>query len=224
MSAAVPITDIVSLPETLPIFPLPGVLLLPRGRLPLNIFEPRYLSMTTDALGRERMIGMVQPRHPEPDPVSEGAAIYATGCAGRVVSFVETDDGRFLITLAGICRFNVVRELDPVAGYRRASVSYDAFHGDLEEAGEFGLDRQRLAGAVQAYFRLKNIDADWSTIDNAPDDTLITSLSMICPFAPGEKQALLECPGMTERGKLLTTLMEMAVHESHDSADGGRRH
>ncbi len=219
-----PHADIVSLPETLAIFPLPGALLLPRGRLPLNIFEPRYLSMTADALGRERMIGMIQPRRPEPDPVSEGAPVYTTGCAGRIVSFVETDDGRFLITLAGICRFNVVRELEPANGYRRAAVTYDAFHDDLEEVSGFDLDRQRLASAVQAYFRLKNIDADWTTIDNAPDDTLITSLSMICPFAPREKQALLECPGMAERARLLTTLMEMAAHESDDATEGGTRH
>jgi len=119
--------DPTPLPEVLPIFPLPGVLLLPRGRLPLNIFEPRYLTMTADALGEGRMIGMVQPVHPEPGPVSDSAAIYSTGCAGRIVTFAETDDGRYLITLAGISRFRVVRELEIQRGYRRVLARYDEF-------------------------------------------------------------------------------------------------
>ncbi|MFB3134946.1 MAG: LON peptidase substrate-binding domain-containing protein [Rhodospirillales bacterium] len=214
MSAAVHSPGPDDLPETIPVFPLPGALLLPHGHLPLNIFEPRYLNLTADALGQGRMMGMVQPVDAEPDPVSDTAELYRTGCLGRITSFAETDDGRFLITLTGVSRFRIAGELESVRGYRRVSARYDAFAHDLQEDADATADRQRLLDAVRAYFQLEGIDTDWAAIKEAPDGALVTSLAMTCPFEPREKQALLECPGLIERGEFLTTLMEMAVHES----------
>ncbi len=214
MSAAVHRPGPGDLPETIPVFPLPGALLLPHGRLPLNIFEPRYLNLIADALGQGRTMGMVQPVHAEPDPVSDTAELYRTGCLGRITSFAETDDGRFLITLTGVSRFRIAGELESVRGYRRVSARYDAFAHDLQEDADATADRQRLLDAVRAYFQLQGIDTDWAAIKEAPDGALVTSLAMTCPFEPREKQALLECPGLIERGEFLTTLMEMAVHES----------
>ncbi len=213
MSGAVHSLDTETLPETLPLFPLTGVLLLPHGNLPLNIFEPRYLNMTIEALGRGRMIGMVQPRHAQPDPVADTAELYETGCAGRIISFAETEDGRYLITLLGVSRFRILAELEPAGGYRWARAGYESFAGDLGvDAG--ATDRPRLLEAVKAFFRVKGLDADGQALDDAPDEALVTSLSMLCPFEPREKQALLECAGLTERGKLLTELMEMALQEA----------
>jgi len=214
MSAAVHSPGPDDLPETIPVFPLPGALLLPLGHLPLNIFEPRYLNLTADALGQGRMMGMVQPVHAEPDPVSDTAELYRTGCLGRITSFAETDDGRFLVTLTGVSRFRIVDELESARGYRRVAARYDAFAHDLQEDMGATADRRRLLDAVRAYFQFQGIDTDWAAIKEAPDGALVTSLAMTCPFEPREKQALLECPGLIERGELLTTLMEMAVHGS----------
>ncbi len=213
MSGAVHSLDGETLPGTLPLFPLTGVLLLPHGHLPLNIFEPRYLNMTIDALGQGRMIGMVQPRHAQPDPVADTAELYPTGCAGRIISFAETEDGRYLITLLGVSRFRIVAELEPAAGYRRAGAGYGPFAGDLG-VDPGAIDRPRLLEAVKAYFRVKGLDAGGCALEDAPDDALVTSLSMLCPFEPREKQALLECAGLAERAKLLTELMEMALREA----------
>ena len=213
MSGAVHSLALETLPETLPLFPLSGVLLLPHGNLPLNIFEPRYLNLTIDALGRGRMIGIVQPRHAQPDPVPNDAELYETGCAGRIISFAETEDGRYLITLLGISRFRILDELEQTEGYRRARAGYQPFAADLGiDAG--ATDRERLLEAVKGFFRVKGLDADDGALDNAPDEALVTSLSMLCPFDPREKQALLECAGLSERGKLLTELMEMALQET----------
>ena len=220
MSAAVHRPGPGDLPETIPVFPLPGVLLLPHGRLPLNIFEPRYLNLIADALGQGRTMGMVQPVHAEPDPVSDTAELYRTGCLGRITSFAETDDGRFLITLTGVSRFRIAGELESVRGYRRVAARYDAFAHDLQEDTGATAGRSRLLDAVRAYFRLQGIDTDWAAIKDASDGALIASLAMTCPFEPREKQALLECPGLIERGELLTTLMEMAVHGSKAVAYG----
>lgn len=203
--------SIEALPETLPIFPLPGVLLLPGGQLPLNIFEPRYLAMTQDALGSDRLIGMVQPEDPEdqgPKP-----DVYKTGCAGRMTAFSETSDGRYLITLTGLCRFGITREL-PITptGYRRVAASYGRYRLDLEDASGKAVDRDRLTAAVRSYLARYDIAADWEAIESAADETLVTSLAMICPFRPNEKQALLESPDLAGRAELLTSLLEMAVH------------
>ncbi|WP_086463863.1 LON peptidase substrate-binding domain-containing protein [Oceanibaculum nanhaiense] len=209
------------LPQTLPIFPLSGVLLLPRGRLPLNIFEPRYLAMTRDALAGDRLIGMVQPK-PGPDGHKAGdagardsgaAEIYPVGCAGRLTAFAETDDGRYLITLTGFCRFQVQEELPLKQGYRSVRVDWSGYAADREMAAPSGLRRDDFESTLAHYFRLYGIQADWATIKEAPDERLITSLAMICPFAPTEKQALLEAPTLADRARVIHTLIEMAVAE-----------
>jgi Lon protease-like protein len=212
--------DAADLPATLPIFPLAGVLLLPRGRLPLNIFEPRYLAMTRDALGGDRLIGMVQPT--EEERRGTVPAIYRTGCAGRITQFSETDDGRFLITLTGIARFAVSEEVAMLRGYRRVLADWQPFHGDLDDDGDAPIDRARLAAALEGFFKLHDITADWDAIASTPDERLVTSLAMICPFAPNEKQALLEAPDLAERARLLTALVEMAMLQRAPDGDRAR--
>src|SRR5215471_4234948 len=198
-----------ALPAILPIFPLTGVLLLPRGRLPLNIFEPRYLAMTRDALAGERLIGMVQPS--EPADMRGNPPVYPTGCAGRITSFSETDDGRFLITLTGICRFRIGEELPLLEGYRRVVPEWGPFARDLDGEDETGFDRDRLLRGLRAYFQQHQISADWDAVTAVPGERLVTSVAMICPFDPSEKQALLEAPDLEERARLLTAIVEMAV-------------
>jgi Lon protease-like protein len=198
------------LPPVLPIFPLTGVLLLPRGLLPLNIFEPRYLAMTRDAMSGERLIGMVQPSDPaapEPPPV------FTTGCAGRITSFAETPDRRFLITLTGVVRFLIREELPLMRGYRRVVADWSPFRGDVMPAGETALDRVRFERALRLYFRQHGLEADWEAVRQTPDERLITSLAMICPFTPSEKQALLEAPTLEERAAALLALVEIAALE-----------
>ena len=202
--------DFDDLPRVVPIFPLPGVLLLPGGRLPLNIFEPRYLAMVRDALSGERTIGMIQPCAEAPDV---GAArVYETGCAGRITAFSETDDGRYLITLTGAIRFDVERELPPIEGYRRVVADYGRFRSDLEEEAS-EIDRERFLETLGCYFEANGIEGDWKAIEEAGDAALVTSMAMICPFAAPEKQALLEAMSLPERARTMTAIMEMAIHE-----------
>jgi uncharacterized protein len=198
------------LPTVLPIFPLPGVLLLPGGHLPLNIFEPRYVAMVRDALGGERLIGMIQPNEPGGD---RGAAkVYATGCAGRITAFSETGDGRYLITLSGLIRFEVERELPLLSGYRRAVPDFSRYRNDLEaDTGPF--DREGFLETLGAYLEVAEIEGDWNAIEDTDNEHLVTSLAMICPFAPPEKQALLEAMTLPERAETLTAIMVMATHE-----------
>ncbi len=199
------------LPDSLPIFPLPGVLLLPGGRLPLNVFEPRYLNMVRDSLAGTRLIGMIQPSKETEDPGS--APTYRTGCAGRMVSFSETEDGRYLITLAGFIRFDVALELEPHEGYRLVQPDFVRFRDDLSEDIE-GIDRDGLLAALRDYFQAAEIDGDWSAIEKAADDSLVTSLAMACPFEPPEKQAILEALTLAERAETLTTVLRMAALET----------
>jgi uncharacterized protein len=208
---------IAALPITLPIFPLPGVLLLPHGRLPLRIFEPRYLAMTRDALAGERLIGMVQPN----DPVVSDAnpPVYPIGCAGRITSFTETDDGLFLITLTGISRFRIREELPLLEGYRRVVPEWTDFARDLEADENSGFDRDRLIRGLKGFFQHHQISADWDAIASTPVDRLVTSIAMMCPFEPSEKQALLEASDLDDRARLLTAIVEMAV--LNRSSDGG---
>ncbi|MBI1208113.1 MAG: peptidase S16 [Azospirillum sp.] len=198
------------LPAALPIFPLAGVLLLPRGRLPLNIFEPRYLAMVEDALAGERLVGMIQPTAAErPD---RDQPLYRIGCAGRITAFNETDDGRFLITLTGICRFAVAGELGMVKGYRRVEPDWQRFTGDLQPAAPgTGFDRSRLIEGVQAYFKVQGLAASWDAVAALPDAPLVTTLAMICPFPANERQALLEASDLAELCRLLIGLIEMAL-------------
>ena len=199
------------LPETLPLFPLPGALLLPRARLPLNIFEPRYLAMLEDTLkSRHRMIGMVQPLN-ETSP--EGTPrLHRIGCAGRVVAFSETDDGRYRITLGGVSRFRV---LDLQAGftpYVSATVAWDSFARDLgKEEKDKGFDRRAFLDLLGRFFRATGLNSDWSSLEKAADELLVNSLSMLCPFDVEDKQALLEAPSLTDRRETLVTLIEFAL-------------
>lgn len=209
------------LPETIPVFPLTGVLLLPRGKLPLNIFEPRYLNMVQDALASNRLIGMIQPRD---GGMGNHPPLYDIGCVGRITSFSETEDGRFLITLTGISRFRIAGEVPTTRGYRRIIADWSAFAADLDEDAPCDLDRARLDGTLRAYFKQQGISANWDSIAQAPLDRLITSLAMICPFDAPEKQALLESPDLNARAKLLLALVEMAVHQGGDNEGGGARH
>jgi len=199
------------LPGNMPVFPLTGALLLPRGRLPLNIFEPRYLNMVQDALAADRMIGMIQPA----DPVApvRTPPLYPMGCAGRITSFAETEDGRFLITLTGLCRFTVQEEVPTTRGYRRVVPDWSRFELDLVEDEAEVLDRGRLQTGLTAYFRQQGISANWEAIEKTPDERLVTTLSMICPFEPQEKQALLEAADLPTRAEMLLALIEMAVHD-----------
>ena len=199
-----------ALPRTIPVFPLSGVLLLPDGKLPLNIFEPRYLTMVQDALAGDRIIGMIQPQEEE-RPGAPPPALWRTGCAGRIVAFSETDDGRYLITLSGLCRFDVAEEVPTVRGYRRVVADWSPYAADTEEARPPTLDRGHLLRAVEAYFKAQGLSADWDAIKNTPDDRLLVALAMVCPFGPSEKQALLEAPDATERARTLIALMEMAA-------------
>ena len=196
------------LPEVIPIFPLTGVLLLPQGRLPLNIFEPRYLEMTRHALAHGQMIGMIQPQEGAGD--AGDPPLYRTGCMGRIVEFRETDDGRYLITLSGLARFDVTAEAPRETLFRIVVADWRRYAQDLEEA-EPELERDRLTAALQPYFRRHGIKADFKTIAAAPAGHLVTSLAMLCPFAPREKQALLEAETPTERGRMLIALIEMSA-------------
>src|SRR5690606_26641330 len=164
------------LPASLPIFPLPGVLLLPGGRLPLNIFESRYLAMIEDALRGSRLIGMLQPTAGAQGDVG-AAPVYGTGCAGRITAFQETDDGRYLITLSGLIRFEVLGELATLRGYRQVQADWSPYAADLSPADPPGIDRTRLLEALRAYFEATGIAGDWTTIDKTPNEKLITSIA-----------------------------------------------
>jgi Lon protease-like protein len=205
--------SVAELGGVIPIFPLTGVLLLPRGLLPLNIFEPRYLSMTRDAIRGTKLIGMIQPT--EAETRHKRQDVYRIGCVGQIVSAAETDDGRILITLRGLCRFAIARELEDAGTlYRQVEADYDAYADDLADVPRGQFDRPRLLNALRGYCERHNLPADWDSINAAPDDLLVHSLAMICPFTPGEKQALLEAADFPARAAMLTTLLEMALLEA----------
>ena len=208
--------DLKDLPETFPVFPLPGALLLPRGKLPLNIFEPRYLAMVEDALGDGRMLAMIQPDASAPE-TGNGPGLFRVGCLGRLTSFNETEDGRFGITLTGVIRFRVAQELEMVHGYRRVRGDYTPYLTDLDQpARPSGVDRGTLFTALQEYFSHRKIDANWEAIRGLPEAALGLTLAMVCPFEPAEKQALLEARTDTERDKTLLALLHMAAMDSDD--------
>lgn len=202
------------LPATIPVFPLPGALLLPRARLPLHIFEPRYLAMLDDALKTpQRLIGMIQPHGTN----MEAKKLQAIGCAGRVTAFSETEDGRYMITLAGISRFRVVREIDGFNPYRRCDVSWDGFERDLGGAEtDPDFKRDSFFNLLARYFDAEELQTDWESLKEADDELLINSLSMLCPFEPEDKQALLEAPSLETRRETLITLIEFAMRGGGD--------
>jgi Lon protease-like protein len=196
------------LPRMLPLFPLTGAVLLPRGALPLNIFEPRYLEMVDHALAGDRLIGMIQPVEHE-DTVLK-PQLSGVGCAGRIIAFRETDDNRYLITLAGLCRFRLEREAESQAAWRRGVCDFSPFGGDLSESSDVMVPRERLTAALKTYLSRRDMKADWRSVTTAPGEALVNALSMMCPFDPAEKQALLEAPTLEERASTLIALLEMA--------------
>ncbi|ETW13624.1 peptidase S16, lon-like protein [Roseivivax marinus] len=206
------------LPDTIPVFPLPGALLLPRARLPLHLFEPRYLAMLDDCLKTEsRLIGMVQPA---PTPRNE-KALHKIGCAGRLTQFSETEDGRYMITLTGISRFRVQREIDGFTPYRRCEVDWAGFEADRgkpEHDTEFG--RESFLKLLDKYFSARELSADWATLKEADDELLINSLSMLLDFDAEEKQALLEAPSLSTRRETLVTLIEYTLRGGGETGEG----
>ena len=207
-----------SLPNEFSVFPLPGALLLPGGRLPLNIFEPRYVAMIQDALGLGRVIGMIQPDPLRP-VTPTGPGLYRVGCLGRITSFSETEDGRFLVTLTGLTRFTISVELEMQHGYRRIRADFGRFAMDLHgDTG--GVDREVLLGALRTYFTVRGFEANWDAIDEMPDGMLVSTLAMVCPFEPAEKQALLEAPNTEERSNALLALLRIGAHASDDDNTG----
>ncbi len=199
------------LPDVIPVFPLPGALLLPRAVLPLNIFEPRYLAMLDDALRSDhRLIGMIQPRSERDSDSSP--PLQTIGCVGRVTSMSETEDGRYLIALTGVCRFRIDGEVEGFTPYRRVDVDWSDFEQDL--AGEDHDDmfaREEFLALLSRYFEIGNLTGDWDTLKDADEEMMINSLSMLCPFDVQEKQALLESPRLADRRKTLTALMQFAI-------------
>jgi Lon protease-like protein len=198
------------LPDTIPVFPLPGALLLPRSRLPLQIFEPRYLAMLDDVLKTtHRIIGLVQPRNVG---AGEKGTLHAIGCAGRLTSFTETEDGRYMITLSGVSRFRVGAEVEGFAPYRRCAAGWDGFDRDLGKSEhDPDFDRENFFALLGRYFETQGLQTDWESLKEAEDELLINSLSMLCPFEPEDKQALLEAPSLETRRETLVTLIEFSL-------------
>ena len=205
------------LPDVVPVFPLPGALLLPRGVMPLNIFEPRYLAMVDKALGGDRLIGMIQPAEiADPSAASETSpALQKVGCLGRLSGFQETDDGRYLISLTGVCRFDVIDEVTSITPYRLCQISCERFADDMKPEGEDGaVNRASLLKTFADYLEANNLDADWESIERASDETLVNAFSMMSPYGPVEKQALLEADCLRTRAELLIAITERDLASS----------
>jgi len=210
--------DVDNLPDIIPIFPLPGALLLPRAELPLHIFEPRYLRMVDESLKTQaRLIGMVQPRSV---PAGESGRLHSIGCAGRITTLRETEDGRYMISLTGISRFRILHEVEQGdLPFRRAHVSWAGFERDLgPPEQDVMLDRAVFLDLLARYFDAVSLSTEWSSLKEADDETLLNALSMLCPFAPEERQALLEAPSLATRRETLVTLMEFALRDQGGSS------
>lgn len=195
--------------------------MLPRGRLPLNIFEPRYLAMIEDSLASGRMLAMIQPDSSLPD-TPNGPALHRIGCLGRLTSFSETEDGRLLITLTGLARFSIASEIDTRRGYRRVIGDFSRYRADMIEPDDLAIDRDGLVAALRGYFAHRGIEPNWDAINRLADEELVVTLSMVCPFEPIEKQALLEAPGGAERAETLLALLRMGAAEP--AGDGHTGH
>ena len=198
-------------PLVIPVFPLAGALLLPRGQMPLNIFEPRYLAMVDDAIRTHRVIGMVQPLS-ENERQSGEPELQRVGCIGRITQFAETGDDRYVLTLTGIARFRIVDELSVTTAYRQARVAYDDFAIDFTaRAGEDEVDRAGLLKALRAFAKANDLKIDWKGVNEAPNEALVNALSMMCPFGSREKQALLEAPDLKNRAEVLVAITEIEL-------------
>ncbi len=209
MSLNRPYADIDELPRILPLFPLAGAILLPRGELPLNVFEPRYLAMVDDAIAGARLIGMIQPL-PGDETIGESTHLYDVGCAGRITRLAETGDGRYLITLTGVARFRVLEELRVRTQYRQCQVGYDEFLEDLTTgAGADAVDRESMVSMLRNFAECSKLEVDWASIDAAPTETLVNALAMMCPFGANDKQALIEAIDLKTRAETLIALAKL---------------
>jgi Lon protease-like protein len=207
------------LADVIPVFPLAGALLLPRGQMPLNIFEPRYLAMVDDALAGRRLIGMIQPdtAHPGDDAKP---SLYRIGCVGRITQLGETGDGRYLIELTGIARFRVVEEVSVPTPYRQCRVTYAPFADDfVARKGEDSVDRRALLAALAAFLKANDLKADWDGIENAPNEALVNALAMMSPYGAAEKQALLEAPDLKTRAEILVAVTEIELAKGNTEGE-----
>ncbi|MBZ0140928.1 MAG: LON peptidase substrate-binding domain-containing protein [Pseudorhodoplanes sp.] len=200
------------LPETIPVFPLPGALLLPRGQMPLNIFEPRYLAMVDDALtSRHRLIGMIMPDAANPGPETR-PNLYKVGCVGRITQMAETGDGRYLLQLTGIARFRIEEELTVATAYRQCRVTYAPFASDfIARKGEEEVDREAVLKALSDFLNANNLKTDWDGIESAPNEALVNALAMMSPYGSAEKQAMLEAPDLKTRAEILVAVTEIEL-------------
>jgi uncharacterized protein len=208
------------LPEVVPVFPLPGALLLPRGQMPLNIFEPRYLSMVDDAFrDGHRLIGMIQPDATH-SPDEERPVLFRVGCVGRITQLAETGDGRYILELTGISRFRVVEERTVLTAYRQCQVDYFPFLDDFTaRKGEDAVDREALLSVLSDFLDANNLKVDWEGIENAPNEALVNALAMMSPYGAAEKQAMLEAPDLKTRAEILIAITQIDLAKKRTSGD-----
>lgn len=205
------------LPQIIPIFPLDNTLLLPNGLLPLNVFEERYLRMVKDAMATNRFIGIIQPDH-KARANGNCDAIVTTGCAGRITQFQETEDNRYLITLKGLIRFEVIEEVESILPYRQIKPDWDIYADDIvEDCDGLVIDREKFFPLLKDFFNMYDLSCDWDQIEDAPCETLVTTLPMVLPFEPQEKQMVLEAKSLDKRFEILSSLMQMSVKSDPNS-------
>ncbi|MGY4628531.1 LON peptidase substrate-binding domain-containing protein [Bradyrhizobium sp. USDA 4486] len=209
------------LPEIIPVFPLPGALLLPRGQMPLNIFEPRYLAMVDDAFrDGHRLIGMIQPDVAHSPKNSDKPALFRVGCVGRITQLAESGDGRYILELTGVSRFKVVEELEVLTAYRQCKVDFFAFVDDFTaRMGEDEVDREALLSVLADFLKANNLKVDWEGVESAPNEALVNALAMMSPYGPAEKQAMLEAPDLKTRAEILIAVTEMDLAKKRTSGD-----
>lgn len=209
------------LPEIIPVFPLPGALLLPRGQMPLNIFEPRYLAMVDDSLrDGHRLIGMIQPDVAHSRRDSDKPALFRVGCVGRITQLAESGDGRYILELTGVARFKVIEELEVLTAYRQCKVDFFAFVDDFTaRMGEDEVDREALLAVLADFLKANNLKVDWEGVESAPNEALVNALAMMSPYGPAEKQAMLEAPDLKTRAEILIAVTEMDLAKKRTSGD-----
>ncbi|MHC4050944.1 LON peptidase substrate-binding domain-containing protein [Bradyrhizobium sp. 25ACV] len=209
------------LPEIIPVFPLPGALLLPRGQMPLNIFEPRYLSMVDDSFrDGHRLIGMIQPDVAHSPKNSDKPTLFRVGCVGRITQLAESGDGRYILELTGVSRFKVVEELEVLTAYRQCKVDFFAFVDDFTaRMGEDEVDREALLTVLADFLKANNLKVDWEGVESAPNEALVNALAMMSPYGPAEKQAMLEAPDLKTRAEILIAVTEMDLAKKRTSGD-----
>lgn len=215
----IPDMTLADLPAEIGLFPLFGTLLLPRGKLPLNVFEPRYVALVEDALADRRLIGIIQPFNDfDADEDGRAPLLFDVGCLGRITSFSERADGTYAVTLTGVSRFRFLRESGVRRGYRRARIDTSAYSGDLSDMPSAPFDREHLLSSLRTYFQARGLSVSWEAIDQMGDDALLVTLPMICPFPSAEKQALLEAETLTERAQVLQSLLDLSGPYPGDGA------